>query len=219
MTFLASTGSGPREDRTIRHELRGATVSWVGAVDPRAKCIVSVVGVGHGIRWMSRGKAGGRVVRPAPNTPSGTGSSGPSPVNRRWLTGTTYFFQTANRWSCPWPPAGNNPSAINSLPMEYVDETLGFNPEWIVDKDFPQAYPLHHHRRRPHRAPGGIRELFNRAGEPRSWYPEGLRPLRGLPGTGVGRSHGRNPGLVLHLHSCPVGVSRLRFATKGSIGQ
>jgi len=32
----------------------GATVSWTGAVDQRAKCIVSVVGIGHGARWMSR---------------------------------------------------------------------------------------------------------------------------------------------------------------------
>ena len=32
----------------------GATVSWVGAIDQRAKCIVSVVGIGHGARWMSR---------------------------------------------------------------------------------------------------------------------------------------------------------------------
>ena len=32
----------------------GATVSWVGAVDHRAKCIVSVVGIGNGARWMSR---------------------------------------------------------------------------------------------------------------------------------------------------------------------
>jgi dipeptidyl aminopeptidase/acylaminoacyl peptidase len=30
----------------------GATVVWVGAVDPRVKCIVSVVGVGNGRRWM-----------------------------------------------------------------------------------------------------------------------------------------------------------------------
>lgn len=30
----------------------GATVCWVGAVDPRAQCIVSVVGIGHGGRWM-----------------------------------------------------------------------------------------------------------------------------------------------------------------------
>src|ERR671939_492738 len=30
----------------------GATVCWVGAVDPRARCLVSVVGIGHGSRWM-----------------------------------------------------------------------------------------------------------------------------------------------------------------------
>ena len=32
----------------------GATVTWVGAVDQRAKCIVSVVGIGNGARWLSR---------------------------------------------------------------------------------------------------------------------------------------------------------------------
>src|SRR5919109_109545 len=30
----------------------GAPSAWVGAVDPRVKCIVSVVGIGHGARWM-----------------------------------------------------------------------------------------------------------------------------------------------------------------------
>src|SRR5215510_7412015 len=30
----------------------GATVVWVGAIDPRVKCVVSVVGIGHGARWM-----------------------------------------------------------------------------------------------------------------------------------------------------------------------
>src|SRR6202162_6043654 len=30
----------------------GATVVWVAAVDPRVKCVVSVVGVGDGRRWM-----------------------------------------------------------------------------------------------------------------------------------------------------------------------
>jgi pimeloyl-ACP methyl ester carboxylesterase len=32
----------------------------------------------------------------------------------------------------------NNPSAVNTIPMEYVDDTLGFNPEWIVDKVSPR---------------------------------------------------------------------------------
>src|SRR3954464_14902056 len=30
----------------------GATVVWVGAVDPRVRCVVSVVGIGNGRRWM-----------------------------------------------------------------------------------------------------------------------------------------------------------------------
>ena len=30
----------------------GATVVWVGAIDPRVQCIVSVVGIGNGARWM-----------------------------------------------------------------------------------------------------------------------------------------------------------------------
>src|SRR5499426_1670228 len=30
----------------------GATVVWTGAIDPRVKCVVSVVGIGDGTRWM-----------------------------------------------------------------------------------------------------------------------------------------------------------------------
>jgi uncharacterized protein len=34
----------------------GATVVFVAAIDPRVKCVVSVVGIGNGARWM-------RIVR------------------------------------------------------------------------------------------------------------------------------------------------------------
>ena len=30
----------------------GATVVWVAAIDPRVKCVVAVVGIGNGTRWM-----------------------------------------------------------------------------------------------------------------------------------------------------------------------
>ncbi|HIN05687.1 MAG TPA: alpha/beta fold hydrolase, partial [Dehalococcoidia bacterium] len=55
MTFLALQPEAD-EDRIGLYgtSYGGATVSWVGAVDQRAKCIVSVVGIGHGARWMSR---------------------------------------------------------------------------------------------------------------------------------------------------------------------
>ena len=32
----------------------------------------------------------------------------------------------------------DNPNAINRLPLEYIDETLQFHPEWVVDKIAPR---------------------------------------------------------------------------------
>ena len=32
----------------------------------------------------------------------------------------------------------NNPAAVGTIPIEYVDDTIGFNPEWIVDKVSPR---------------------------------------------------------------------------------
>jgi len=32
----------------------------------------------------------------------------------------------------------DNPNAINALPLEYIDETLQFHPEWVVDKIAPR---------------------------------------------------------------------------------
>jgi hypothetical protein len=32
----------------------------------------------------------------------------------------------------------NNPAAVSTIPLEYVDDTLGFNPEWVVDRISPR---------------------------------------------------------------------------------
>jgi len=31
-----------------------------------------------------------------------------------------------------------NPAAVNELPLEFVDDTLSFHPEWVVDKIAPR---------------------------------------------------------------------------------
>jgi hypothetical protein len=31
-----------------------------------------------------------------------------------------------------------NPAAVNELPLEFIDDTLGFHPEWVVDKIAPR---------------------------------------------------------------------------------
>jgi alpha-beta hydrolase superfamily lysophospholipase len=32
----------------------------------------------------------------------------------------------------------DNPAAVTSIPLEYVDDTVGFKPEWIVDRISPR---------------------------------------------------------------------------------
>jgi fermentation-respiration switch protein FrsA (DUF1100 family) len=32
----------------------------------------------------------------------------------------------------------NNPAAVTTVPLEFVDDTLSFNPEWVVDKIAPR---------------------------------------------------------------------------------
>ena len=115
----------------------GATVSWVGAVDERAKCIVSVVGIGNGARWMSR-------VRRVDEWFDLLETS-KADREKRVATGKSEFVERSDillpdRQSAELAAAArrNNPSAVNTIPMEYVDDTLGFNPEWIVDKVSPR---------------------------------------------------------------------------------
>src|SRR5881396_3453021 len=53
LTFLGTLPGGhPERLGLYGSSYGGATVVWVGAVDPRVTCVVSVVGIGHGARWM-----------------------------------------------------------------------------------------------------------------------------------------------------------------------
>ena len=115
----------------------GATVSWVGAIDPRPKCIVSVVGIGNGARWMSR-------VR---RVDEWFDLQEVSKVDReqRATTGQSRMVDRSeillpDRQSAELAAAArrNNPAAVGTIPVEYVDDTIGFNPEWIVDKISPR---------------------------------------------------------------------------------
>jgi uncharacterized protein len=115
----------------------GATVCWVGAVDQRAKVIVSVVGIGQGGRWM-------RSVR-RPDEWFDLLDHAKADRERRVLSGESEFVERSDillpdRQSAELAAAArrNNPWAINSIPLEYVDDTLGFHPEWIVDKIAPR---------------------------------------------------------------------------------
>lgn len=115
----------------------GTTVVWVGAVDDRVKCVVSVVGIGHGGRWM-------RSVR-RPDEWHDLLARAATDRAKRVMSGESEFVDRTeillpDRQSAELAAAAraNMPSALNTLPLEYVDETLGFHPEWIVDKIAPR---------------------------------------------------------------------------------
>ena len=115
----------------------GATVVWVGAIDPRVKCIVSVVGIGHGARWM-------RSVR-RPDEWYDLLARSEHDRHKRVLEGKSEFVDRSaillpDRQSAELAAAArrNNPAAVSTIPLEYVDDTLSFNPEWVVDKIAPR---------------------------------------------------------------------------------
>jgi uncharacterized protein len=119
----------------------GATVVWVAATDPRVKCVVAVVGIGNGTRWM-------RSVR-RPDEYHDLLTRTAADRVKRALTGVSELADRneillPDRQSLELGAAArrNNPAAVTELPLEFVDDTLGFNPEWVVDRIAPRPLLL-----------------------------------------------------------------------------
>ena len=115
----------------------GATVVWTAAVDPRVKCVVAVVGIGHGRRWM-------RSVR-RPDEFADLIERANADRVRQVMTGQSEIVDRSeillpDRQSAELAAAARagNPGAVGAIPLEYVHETLEFHPEWVVDKISPR---------------------------------------------------------------------------------
>ena len=138
LTFLAEREEvEPQQLGLFGTSYGGGTVVWVAAIDPRVKCLVSVVGVGNGARWM-------RSVR----RPDEYGDlMRRSAVDRisRMITGKSEFVNRdevllPDRESAQLSAATRRDvaAAVSEIPLEFVDDTLNFNPEWVVDKIAPR---------------------------------------------------------------------------------
>jgi len=144
----------------------GATVVWVGAIDPRVTCVVSVVCIGNGRRWM-------RSVR-RPDEFHDLLARARHDRARRAVDGKSESVAREeillpDRQSAELGAAArrNNPAAVSAIPLEYVDDTLEFNPEWVVDKIAPRPVlfiTTDDDRLVP---PEESVELYRRAGEPK----------------------------------------------------
>jgi len=144
----------------------GATVVWVAAIDPRVRCTVSVVGIGHGRRWM-------RSVR-RPDEWFDLLARAEADRVTRARDGQSELVERSeillpDRQSADLAAAArrNNPAAVNRIPLEYVDDTLAFNPEWVVDRIAPRPVlfiTTDDDRLVP---PEESESLYARAGEPK----------------------------------------------------
>ena len=70
----------------------------------------------------------------------------------------------------------NNPNALSELPLEYIDETLQFHPEWVVEHIAPRALLLIAAGDDRLVPPEDCQSLYEKAGQPKKMVT--------LPGVG-----------------------------------
>ena len=152
-----------------------ATVVWTAAHDERVKCTVGVVGMGHGGRWMRSVRRPDEwvdlleVSKKDREQRVQTGKSGMAARDEILLP---------DRQSAALASAARaeNPNALSELPIEYIDETLQFHPEWVVDKISPRPLLLIAGGDDRLVPPEDCESLFEKAGEPKKMVT--------LPGVG-----------------------------------
>ena len=144
----------------------GATVVFTAAIDPRVACVVSVVGIGNGRRWM-------RSVR-HPDEFHDLLERAAADRARRATTGASELVPRAevllpDRQSAALAAAARAgvSGAVDQVPLEFVDDTLGFHPEWVVDKIAPRPVLFITSDDDRLVPPEESEALFARAGEPR----------------------------------------------------
>ena len=118
-----------------------ATVVYAAAIDERVKCTVGVIGMGHGGRWM-------RSVR-RPDEWVDLLERSEKDREQRVVTGESEMVAREevllpDRQSAALAAAARagNPNAVGKIPLEFIDETLQFHPEWVVDKISPRPLLL-----------------------------------------------------------------------------
>lgn len=119
----------------------GATAIWAAALDERVRCVASVVGVGDGRRWM-------RSVR-RPDEWHDLLARADEDRRRAAVTGGSDLaardeILLPDRQSAALSAAAraDNPHAVSTVPLSFVDETLCFHAEWVVGRIAPRPLLL-----------------------------------------------------------------------------
>ena len=167
LTFL---GTRPGVDRThlglYGTSYGGATVIWTAAIDERVRCVVSVVGVGDGRRWMRsvrRPDEWHDLLERAREDREQAVESGESALAER----DEILLQDRASAALSAAARANNPDAVSTVPASFIDETLSFHADWVVGKIAPRPLLLITAEDDRLVPPEESRSLYNLAGEPK----------------------------------------------------
>ena len=167
LTFLGTRpGVDPTHLGLYGTSYGGATVVWAAALDERVRCVVSVVGVGDGRRWMRsvrRPDEWHDLLEWAREDREQAVESGESAPAER----DEVLMQDRASAALSAAQRANNPDAVSTVPASFIDETLSFHADWVVDKIAPRPLLLITTEDDRLVPPEESRSLYRYAGEPK----------------------------------------------------
>ena len=100
-----------------------------------ASLALSALGMGGAGCAACAGRTSGMISWIAPRP---TARSACSMANQPWPIGRRFLLPDRQSAELAAAARRANPAAVNELPLEFIDDTLGFHPEWVVDKIAPR---------------------------------------------------------------------------------
>jgi uncharacterized protein len=116
----------------------GSTATFTTAIDPRVKAMVSVTGVGNGARWMRGVRYPWEYRELVDRSRYDQRQQVSSGVSELADRSDVLKLDPRSVEISALARAGR-PGASMQVPLEMVHETIGFNPEWVVDRISPRA--------------------------------------------------------------------------------
>ena len=167
LTYLGTrSGVDPTHLGLYGTSYGGATAVWAAALDERVRCVVSVVGIGDGRRWMRSVRRPDEwhdlLARAHEDREQAVVSGESAPAERDEV-----LMQDRASAALSAAQRANNPDAVSTVPASFIDETLSFHADWVVGKIAPRPLLLITTEDDRLVPPEESQSLYNHAGEPK----------------------------------------------------
>ena len=167
LTFLGTRpGVDPAHLGLYGTSYGGATAIWAAALDQRVRCVVSVVGIGDGRRWMRSVRRPDEwndlLARAKEDREQAVVSGEPAMVERDEV-----LLQDRASAELSAAARAGNPDAVSTVPTSFIDETLSFHADWVVGKIAPRPLLLITTEDDRLVPPEESQSLYGLAGEPK----------------------------------------------------